>query len=492
MPTFLAVDWDRCEARFVYASARGSKLRILAAESVAIAEVAERSNDETAVEIGVQLRAALDRHAIGQMPTLVAIERTGMELLPLTLPPAADAELPELVGNELLRESTSVAEGAAFDFLALSADAAAPRKVLAAVLPPEQRQRIEATLEAAQLPPRRLLPRIFAAAALFQRLAPPSEEWHLLVHPGAEEVDFLVFRSGRIVFSRTARMPSTSGDDQRDSWLESEIHRTLTVAATETGEACIVEGVYIFGGHDEYRALCDRVRQGLLLPAHAVDPLEKHDLPSDCVTEHPGRFASLLGMLGDELANRPPAMDFLHPHRPPRRLGRTRTIAFAAVGILLLAVLGGGYVWQNLSKVWRLNEKLSAELRQLDTRVRQAAKTRRLASAIHAWQAGDVVWLEELREFSQRFPPARDALVLRMQMSSLPGGGGLTTLQGLIRDPSLIVRLEYALRDPYHAVQSRRIQSGSRPNEEYTHLFDASIVISKRQKQDYLNDAPRP
>jgi hypothetical protein len=492
MAKLLAIDWDRSEARFVYASGHGSQLHILAAESVAIAEVAERSDEETALEIGVQLRAALDRHNVGQAPALVAIERTGLELLPLSLPPAADAELPELVANEVLREGPSVAEGAAFDFLALTADAAAPRKVLAAVLPPEQRRRIEATLEAGHVQSRRWLPRIFAAAALFQRLAPPSDEWHLLVHPGAEEVDFLVFHAGRIVFARTARLPSGSDDEQRDVWLESEIHRTLTVAAADTGEASIVEGVYIFGGHDEYRALCDRVRQGLLLPAHALDPLEKYKLPPDFSAEHPGRFAALLGMLLDESANRPPVMDFLHPHVAPRRLGRTKTIAFAAAAILLLAVVGGGYVWHNLSKVWQLNEKLAAEVKQLDGRVRQAAKTRRVAAAIQAWQAGDVVWLEELREFSERFPPARDALVLRMQMSSLPSGGGMTTMQGLVRDPSLIVRLEYALRDPYHAVQSRRIQSGSRPNEEYTHLFDASMIISKRQKQDYLNDAPKP
>ena len=141
------------------------------------------------------------------------------------------------------------------------------------------------------------------------------------------------------------------------------------MAATDTGEANIVEGVYIFGGHDEYRKLCDRVRQGLLLPAHGVDPLEKYKLPADCVAEHPGRFAALLGMLGDEFANRPPAMDFLHPHRPPRRLGRTKTIAFTAAAILLLATLGGGFVWHNLSRVWRLNQELAAELQQLDGRV---------------------------------------------------------------------------------------------------------------------------
>jgi Tfp pilus assembly PilM family ATPase len=484
MPKLLAVDWDRCEVRYVYASAHGAQLRILAAESVVIAEAEERSDAETAQELGTQLRAALERNHVGQTPTLVGIDRTGLELLPLTLPPAADAELPDLVANEVLRESASVADGAAFDFVALGTDSAAPRKVLAAVLPLEQRERIDAMLAAAGLQARRLLPRIFAAAALFPRLVPPSEEWHLLVHPGAEEADFLVFRGGRIVFARTARMPST-GDEERDAWLLSEIHRTLTVAATETGEASIVEGVYVFGGHEEYRALCERVRQDLLLPAHGVDPLEKYECPAELAVEHPGRFAALLGMLADEGENRPPAMDFLHPHRAPRRLSRVKAAAFAAVAVLVVVLLAGGYVWQGLSKQWQLNRQLASQLKELDGRVRQAAKTRRLAAAIQAWQAGDVVWLEELREFSERFPPARDALVLRLQMSSLPAGGGLMTMQGLVRDPSLIVRLEYALRDAYHAVQSRRIQSGSRPNEEYTHLFDASIVVSKRQKEDY-------
>jgi hypothetical protein len=490
MRRYLAVDWDRCEARFLCASAQGSRLSILAVESVAISPAPERSDEQTAAEIGTKLRAALDRHNVGQLPALVSVERMGMELLPLTLPPAADAELPELVANEVLRESAAVAEGAAFDFLTLTTDPAATRKVLAAVMPPELRKRIEATAAAAQLHPRRLVPRFLAAAALFQRLAPPSEEWRLLVHPGAEEVDFLVFRLGRIVFARTARLPETTDDEQRDSWLESEIRRTLTVAATETGEACIVEGVYIFGSHEEYRDLCDRVRQGLLLPAHGVDPLERYDLPPDSVVEHPSRFSALLGMIIDEAKNRPPAMDFLHPHRPPRRVGRGRMAAFAAAALLVCVVLGGGYVWRNLAHAWQVNRGLAEELQQLDGRIRQAAKTRRLAAAIQTWQAGDIVWLEELREFSTRFPPARDALVLRMQMNSLPDGG-MTVLQGLVRDPSLIVRLEYALRDPYHTVQCRRIQTGSRPNEEYTHLFDAAIVSSKREKQQYLNGAPK-
>jgi hypothetical protein len=74
-------------------------------------------------------------------------------------------------------------------------------------------------------------------------------------------------------------------------------------------------------------------------------------------------------------------------------------------------------------------------------------------------------------------------MVLRLQMNSIASGGGAIVLQGLVRDPSLIVRLEYALRDAWHAVQCRRIQTGSRPDEDYTHLFDGSIVVSKQKRQ---------
>jgi Tfp pilus assembly PilM family ATPase len=491
MSKCLAIDWDRSTVRFLYASGTASKppLRILAAESVTLTEAGECSDKEAAIQLGTQLRAVLDRHGIGRMPALVAVERGGIELVPLTLPPATDAELPELVANEVLRESTLAADGAAFDFFPFSDDASATRKVLAAVLPPERHERIEAMAEAARLRPQRLLPRFFAVAALFQRLAPPSEEWHLLVHPGAEEVDFLVFRTGRVVFARAARLPSTTDDEQRDAWLESEIYRTLTVATAEVGETHVVEGVYVFGGHEEYRALCEHVRERLLLPAHVLNPLEEYELPPDFAPQHPGRFAALLGMLIDEAENRPPAIDFLHPHRPAQRVGRRKVASFAAAILLLAAILGGGYLWHTLSKVWKIGDQLAVELKQLDSRVRQEAKLRQLTSAIHAWQGNEVVWLDELRGFSERFPPAQDAMVLRMQMNASPTGGGMMLFQGLVRDPSLIVHLEYALRDPCHAVQSRRIQTGSRPDEQYTHLFDATIAISKH-KQESQDDAP--
>lgn len=493
MPKYLAIDWDCSEVRFIYAfaSSRASKLRILAAESVPVPDATERSPDDLASEIGTLLRAALDRHNIGRVPVLVAVERTGIELLPLSLPPASDGELPELVANEVLRESTSAMDGASFDFFAMSDDPAAARKVMAAILPQEQRKRIEAMVDTARLNPQRMIPRFCSAASLFRRFAPEGEKWHLVVHPGTEETDFLVFRSGKMVFARTARLPTITDDEQRDAWLESEIHRTLTVATTESGEAQVVEGVYIFAAHEEYANLCNRVRQELRLPALELNPLEKCELPPDFETSRPGRFAALLGMLADEFEKCPPAIDFLHPRRAARGVNRLKIAAYAVAVALLAAAIGGSYLWRNLSDVWQKNAEMSAELKELDEELRQDAKTRQLVAAVQAWQDGEVVWLDELKQFSERFLPAREALVLRMQMSSPAGGGGAMILQGLVRDPSLIVRLEYALRDKNHLVQSRRIQTGSRPGEDYTHLFDASIAIAKRSSEQEPEEKPK-
>ncbi len=95
-------------------------------------------------------------------------------------------------------------------------------------------------------------------------------------------------------------------------------------------------------------------------------------------------------------------------------------------------------------------------------------------------KAGEIVWLDELRELSIRFPASRDAVVLRMSMSAAKGGGGIA-LQGLVRDPSVVARLDQNLHDAYHTVSSRRV--GEHPGEDYSWVFDRSIAVLPRPKK---------
>jgi hypothetical protein len=104
--------------------------------------------------------------------------------------------------------------------------------------------------------------------------------------------------------------------------------------------------------------------------------------------------------------------------------------------------------------------------------------------AIAAWKDRDVNWLEELRDLSSRFPGPRDAVVLRMSMRPSQGAGGLIDLQGLVRDPTVVVNLETQVRDEFRTVRSRRVQQRTQEND-YTWLYETSVSVSPRRPDQY-------
>src|SRR6185503_14759207 len=77
-------------------------------------------------------------------------------------------------------------------------------------------------------------------------------------------------------------------------------------------------------------------------PCRTVDPLAGTNIGREATLELPegssGRFAALLGALWDEAEGAAPAIDFLHPRRPPppKRSKRPLVMAGVAAGLLLL------------------------------------------------------------------------------------------------------------------------------------------------------------
>ena len=117
---------------------------------------------------------------------------------------------------------------------------------------------------------------------------------------------------------------------------------------------------------------------------------------------------------------------------------------------------------------------------------------KQIADYVGAWKAGEVVWLDELRDLSLRLPSSRDVLFLRMTMTGGRGGAGVIHLQGLARDPSVVARIDRSLHDPYHAVASRRVGEDPR-GEDPAWLFERSITVLPRPKSQYLtHQAPKP
>lgn len=482
MAQILAVDWDRHEVRYVLASAGQGKLSVRAAQSVSLVDVAE-GGDKPQPDLSGSLAAALADRGLGRAAVLIGVERSAVELLYFTVPPAKDAELPELVANQALRESQLVSEQSVVDFLPIGDNPAVARTVIAAAISAGELDRIGETCEAAELKPSRVLLRPLASASLFLQRASPAEAVCLLVNRITDEVDLTVIADGQPVFLRTIRLPEGADEEQATERLLAEITRTLAAVPQTHLAGETVEGVYLLGHRDDCHDLVEQIRDDLLLPAEVFDPFEALEVDDDLIPDNPGRFAALLGMLLDEVGDSH-AVDFLHPRQPPKAVDRRRLALFAGAAVVVV-VLGALYAaWSMLAAKDREIADLKTDGRELKSQVTEAAVERELARTVRDWQTKNVIWLDELLDLSVRFPPGRDVVVLRLSMSDQQQGGGAIRLQGLVRDPKIVVDMEHRIRDEYREVRTPR-PWGSRQQEDFT-AFESSIVVGNRPQADYL------
>ena len=484
MTRLLAIDWDRREARCLLASTSGRKFQVLWAGAAPLVDVADAGGDSY-TDIGGSLRAALDEQAVRGMRTLVAIDRASVDLMTFTLPPAKDAELPELVAHQAMRESPLAGEDAAIDFTPVTEDPTEPRQVIAAVLGPQQFRRIQQICTAAGIRPRRIVLRALAAASCYTNyLQPEAEEALILVNVLADEADLTVLAGRRPVFLRTVRLPAGLDEEGTAARLAGEIHRTLLVAQQGPLAGRGADRLVLFGGRDEHPLLAARLEEELSLPLTVVDPFKAAGLAGSVAPEQPGRFAALVGMLRDEAAGRPHAIDFLHPKQPPKPIDRRRPI-LAAAALVLVVLCGIGYhTYTQIADLDETNQELAAQLDELNALLKKASAQRQLIEAVRLWKAGEVNWLDELRDLSLRLPPSRDVILSRLSMTPGRAGGGQLHLSGLVRDPLVVTEIERRLREAQHRdVRSQRITP--REGEGYTRTFEISATVVPRTKDQY-------
>lgn len=482
MPHILVLDWDQREIRYVLGRTSGRDVRVLALDTLALPPAGE---DPRQIEraFAAEIKGLLAHWKAGRPRILVSLPRSAVELLYLTVPPASDEELPELVTNQAEQQSPTISEQTLLDFVPAPGDAGSPRPVLVAALAEEERQRIVGRLAAAGLTPQRMVLRPLAAASLFRRLISTTDQTCLLINRVGQDLAFNVLAPGRLGFTRTVRLPEQVSDEDVADRLLAETKRTVLAAPREHVGDAGIQKIYLFGRQADYESLANDIGNELSLPIEVLDPLDAVEAPDAVVPSQPEQFAPLLGVLLDELTGSHP-IDFLQPRRPPHPWARWRTAAIAAGGLALVVLALGLYVWSSLAEVNADNERLAARLRDLNDTARKAAKVKVRIEAIAAWKNRDVNWLEELRDLSSRFPGPRDAVVLRMSMRPSQGAGGLIDLQGLVRDPKVVVNLERQVRDDFRTVRSRRVQQRTQ-EDDYTWLYETSVSVAPRRPDQY-------
>lgn len=490
MARLLALEWDPREARLVVARTTGKVLEVEQAFTVPLgAGVETAGGDPTGGEggspdIGPRLAAACRERNVGRCQALVAVPRGKIELRVLQVPPAPEEELPELVRFQALRQFTSLGEDWPLDFVRLQSTDEQQTRVLAATVAPPVVAEIRQVCAALESPASSIVLRPFASASLFSRYAADGR-CRLLVELFAEEADLNVVAGGQVLLLRSVRLPT----HDRDAALVGEIRRTLAAARNQLSDQP-VEVVALLGGPAELGGLPSDLRGQLGLDVESFDPLDRVTLSAEArsgMADCSGRFAALLGMVYDDAEGRPHGIDFLNPRqrpKPPDRRRRYAWVAAAAAGLLL--VLGGLVAWQ-IQQYNRRLEALRAESKELDEPVKTAEKLRADVAVIDAFAAGDVNWLEQLYELSEKFPSAENATVDTATFNSLADGGGQIFLEGYVRDPSVIEDMESRLRDAQHQVTGGGTQFDER-QPELRWEFKEKIVVLPPQKEEAAHD----
>lgn len=456
MKRVLALEWDIAEIRGVVGRSRGRDgLVIEQAFAVPLSREGQGSDE---AEIGPQLAAALRAIGVRRLDAVVGVGRASIEMRQLQLPAAPEEELPDMVRFQAMRQFTAIGEDWPVDFVPLERSETSIQVLAAAISPQWVRQAVEAC-RAAELTPRRLVLRPFAAASLLRRLPTAADsQVRLVVDVLSADADLFVLAAGQVVFVRTVRLPhGESATTSRATALVGELRRTIAAAQSQLGGKRI-ESIVLFGDATRHADLLGLIDKQLNLPTECIDPfaiVATSASSAGVAAELAGRFAPLLGMLADELGQVPPAMDFLHPRKRPERKTRRERVLLAITALLAVVCLLGIVVKWKLTGYDRRIAQLKGELKTAEKSVKEVAKRTDELKRLEQFAESSLPWLDELRRLSLRFLPAKEAVVTKFSASYQSGGQGQLTVEGLVSDPRRVIDMENALRDDAHRVFGR-------------------------------------
>lgn len=483
MANLIAIDWDRREARIVAATTQGRGLRI--EQVFAVAWAGEASDDAADVARSTALKNALREKGISRGDALVTIARGSVELKQLELPPAPDEELPDLVRFLARRELHAFDEAAPLDFVAVPAEEGKPRTVLAAAIEAKLVEQIRAVCDAAGLRLRRVLLRPCATASLaVRKFADVERPLRLTVDLGGDEAEVVATAGRDVVLLRAARLPSESAPAEYGRALTSELRRTLAAVQYQSGGKP-VESITLCGTRGGQTELAESLTSDLQLPVHVVDPgerLAELGATIDVPLELRKRLGPLLGALVDEAEDIAPAFDFLNPRRrpdPPNR--RRRAVAWgAAAAVVVLAAWGA--TWLQLKKMDDQIDALRKESAALNPAIKEADLLDKRAAEVEKWLKADIVWVDELARLAKLFPPAKEAMLTQLRLSSHVQGGEMH-LNGVLTDSVIGDKADTSLRDEKHVVEGKG--RGYDPeSSQYPWRFETTVIVK--------NGAPLP
>ncbi len=500
MPRFLAIDWDHHQLHLIAATVSGGRVTIQHALSW---PEPQSPNPATAADLGKQLRDRLKAAGIAPAPVLACVGRD--RVIPKDVRhPAVDAsEEPTLVRLQVVKELTDAPDEVVIDYTA-SATGANPneRRSLALVVRKELVDAYQALCAAAGLKLAALTPRMFGIAGSFNRvratplLLPPAapDATVAIVAQGERWVEFTVLQGETLVFARSLAVGPN---------LAAEVRRNLAVYAGQFSQSP-VQALYVAGAAEQLD-LQQRLQGMLSVPVALFDPFGPVDRPNLPATGR-GGFSGALGLVYLQAAaaatrgGRLP-INFVRPRQPVAKADPNRRLYVLVAGLVLLLIAGGAayWFWTNGHNENQVRE-LESRKADLDRALRDLDDDDKRFKAVDEWEKGEVNWLEEVYDLTDRFGEGKGVRLVQFSGDPLPRTAkseyvARIVLKGMAtEDPRPVDQvLSETVRDGFYRVEPKTM-SPNRGSERqiYPQQFVTKADVKQRPMDKYVRRMPDP
>jgi Tfp pilus assembly PilM family ATPase len=499
MANLIAIDWDSHELRAVVGRSGSGGITITDTATVPLAGEEPATIVKTLADL-----MATTGVAKGKYKLLVTIGRGKAELRQLSLPPVPPNELPALVRFQAMQNFSTGGDAVAVDYLPVEV-AEQSTSVIAGGVPPATMKLIASVAEAVGLELKRVALRPVAAAALFSLKSGGGADIDgdcVLVDLLADDAEIVVFRSGKVVFVRSVRMPEqTTG---RTSQVAGEIRRSLMACSTESGGP--VQRVIIWGQAKTHEQDVEQLRELLKCDVQTLDPLSlvandsRHGTAeSDFTRQHTGRLAPLVGLLAADAAAESSGghsdllVDFLNPRKTIEVEKDNRVLIGAGIGVAAAVLLVGYLAWSSIRTKNAEIAQRQAQLAGLKPQVTQAEESITRTERVDLFLDSSVNWLDQLRRLADRMPPSDQAIVKTINGVALPReGGGRLTLTAAATSPVVVDEMESALRDEVHSVRGTGANDlGAKENYRwgFSQMIDVMPNAIRETRYEAINRA---
>ncbi len=405
---FVALQFEENQIFVASAKINGKRIQVQDLFSVPL-----EGNDADAGEL---LKARLTQHNLTRSDAILVIGRGDAEIREISVPPAPNNELPDMVRFIARSEFASLNDSWALDYVPMSEDESLQRTVLAVGISPELQTQLDQFIEPSGLRVRHIVLRPYATVDLIRsKLA--DEQCRLIVDPNGDTTDMTIVDGVKLVATRSVRIPDSYDSNQRSDALLSEVRRTLASSRKTLGDKKVSE-VVLFGDPKSNKPFEGNLKSHLDLAVDFIDPIKLTSASSSLQEKTAGeRFAALLGSLVQQASSTPHAIDFVNPRRPiVKKRDFTKWYIYSGVALaaVLLAMIGSWWVLSGqASENELLQNKLTALRNKNDGRGEKESVKQILGeiAMIDNWKKSDVNWLDEIYQYSERALTPDDSIV---------------------------------------------------------------------------------